>query len=114
MSLLQSEPTDYILGKALAGERITPPEALELYRSADFLKIIAVARDLRNRRHSASTVTYTMFRVVNYTTFCDVDCSFCSFYEPMDSPRGSVLSVDEIIQKMREAIAIGADQMFLQ
>ncbi len=114
MGLLQSAPTDYILEKALAGERITPSEALELYRTADFLKIMAVARDLRNRRNNPSIVTYTMFRVVNYTTFCDVDCSFCSFYEPMDSPRGSVLSVEEIIQKMREAIAIGADQMFLQ
>lgn len=55
-----------------------------------------------------------MFRVVNYTTFCDVDCTFCSFAEPMDSPRGTVLSAEQIVQKMREAVAIGAEQMFLQ
>src|SRR5437867_6616040 len=114
MTIFSSEPTDYILEKALAGERISPQEALELYRDADFMKVMTVARKIRNRRHNPAIVTYTMFRVVNYTTFCDVDCSFCSFFEPMDSPNGIVLSVNEIADKMREAVAIGADQMFLQ
>ena len=114
MSILKSEPTDYILEKALAGERISQAEALDLYKSADFVKIIAAAREIRNRKHDPSVVTYTMFRIVNYTTFCNVDCSFCSFHKPMDSAQGSVLSAEEILQKMRESIAIGADQMFLQ
>ncbi len=110
----KSEPTDYILDKALSGERITPGEALALYRYADFLKVMAAAREIRNRQNDPGSVTYTMFRVVNYTTFCNVDCSFCSFFEPMDSPRGTTLSIGEIVGKMREAVAIGADQMFLQ
>ncbi len=114
MTVWKVEATDYILEKALAGERISPPEALELYQSADFLKIMETARAIRNRRHDPNVVTYTMFRVVNYTTFCSVDCSFCSFYEPMGSPRGSTLSVEETVAKMREAVSIGADQMFLQ
>jgi cyclic dehypoxanthinyl futalosine synthase len=112
--LLKPEPTDYILEKAIAGERIAPQEALELYNSADFLKVIAAAREVRNRRHDPSIVTYTMFRIVNYTTLCDVDCSFCSFHEPMDSPSGVVLSAGEIVRKMREAAALGANQLFLQ
>ncbi len=114
MALFASGPTDYILEKALAGQRISPQEALDLYKDADFIKVMAAAREIRNRRHDPSVVTYTMFRVVNYTTFCNVDCSFCSFFEPMDSPNGIVLSIDEIVEKMREALAIGADQMFMQ
>ena len=114
MAIWKSERSDYILEKALAGERITPPEALALYENADFLKVMAAAREIRNRENDPSVVTYTMFRVVNYTTFCNVDCSFCSFAEPMDSPRGATLSAEQIVQKMREAAAIGADQMFLQ
>ena len=47
MSLLTPEPTDYILEKALAGERISAPEALRLYEEADFLRLASVARDLR-------------------------------------------------------------------
>jgi cyclic dehypoxanthinyl futalosine synthase len=114
MGIFKSESTDYILDKALAGQRISPADALQLYDSADFLKVIAVAREIRNRRHDPSVATYTMFRIVNYTNLCNVDCTFCSFHVPMDSPLGIVLSVEEIVEKMREAAAIGADQMFLQ
>ncbi len=114
MTFWRADPSDYILEKALGGERITSAEALELYQCADFLKIMTAAREIRNRKNDPGIVTYTMFRVVNYTTFCNVDCSFCSFFEPMGSHRGSTLSVEEIVEKMREAVAIGANQMFLQ
>jgi len=106
--------TEFILQKALAGERISPPEALELYNFADFLKVMGVARELRNRMHDPSVATYTMFRIVNYTTFCTVNCSFCSFHAPPGSPSGTVLSVEAILEKMRQAVAAGADQLFLQ
>jgi len=114
MNIFRDESTDTILDKALAGQRISPPDALELYDSADFLKVMAVARELRNRRHDPSVVTYTMFRIVNYTTLCSLNCDFCSFHVPLNSDLGIVLSVEEIVEKMREAVAIGADQMFLQ
>jgi cyclic dehypoxanthinyl futalosine synthase len=110
----KQEPTDFILEKALAGERITPAEGLELLEHGNFLRIADTAREIRNRRLDPAVVTYTMFRVVNYTTYCNVDCSFCSYFEPPGSPRGVTLSKDEVVQKMREAVAIGADQMFLQ
>jgi cyclic dehypoxanthinyl futalosine synthase len=112
--LYMDEPTDYILEKAIEGQRISTSEALALYTSADFLKAIAAARTIRNRKHDPSVVTYTLFRIVNYTTYCSVNCSFCSFHEPLDSPSGVVLTVEEIIQKMQEAAAIGANQLFLQ
>ncbi len=113
-NIFRSEPSDSILEKAIEGERISPLEALELYNSADFLKVIAAARAIRNRRHDPSVVTYTMFRIVNYTAFCRVNCSFCSFHEPEGSSSGVVLPVDAIVQKMKEAVALGANQLFLQ
>ena len=111
--IFKSELTDRILEKAIAAERLAPAEALELYNSADFLKVMAAAREIRNRMHDSSTVTYTMFRIVNYTTVCSVDCSFCGFHEPLDSG-GKVLTVEEIAGKMREAVGLGASQLFLQ
>ena len=114
MPLLNSHPTDRILEKALGGERINAEEALELYEKADFLKLQLVARELRNRKTNKDVVSYTMFQVVNYTTFCNVDCKFCSFYEAYDSKLGKVLSVEEIIEKMQKAASLGAKQMFLQ
>jgi cyclic dehypoxanthinyl futalosine synthase len=112
--IFKSETTDSILEKALDGQRISPREAIELYDSADFLKVIAAAREIRNRRIDPSVATYTMFRIINYSTFCGVNCSFCSFHHPLNSPSGAVLPVEEIVRKMREAVAIGAEQMFLQ
>lgn len=115
MSLLRKQPTDSILYKALEeGGRITPDEALLLYQEADLLHLQVAAHELRMRRNQADVVSYTMFQVVNYTTFCNVDCNFCSFYESYDSPRGKTLSVEQIVDKMRNAIKLGADQMFLQ
>jgi cyclic dehypoxanthinyl futalosine synthase len=108
----RSEASDSVLAKAIEGERISPSEALELYNSADFLKVTVAARAIRNRRHDPSVVTYTMFRIVNYTTVCRMNCSFCSFHEP--APSGMVLPVDAIVQKMQEAMALGANQLFLQ
>ena len=114
MSIFESAPTDYIMEKALAGERVSPAEALELYNSADPLKVIATAREIRNRRHNPSIVSYTMFRIINYTDYCRVQCSFCSFHRPEDSESGNILPVEKILDKMRRAVDIGADQMFFQ
>jgi cyclic dehypoxanthinyl futalosine synthase len=112
--LFKTEPTDFVLEKAIEGQRISPAEALALCNSADFLKVIAAAREIRNQKHDPSVVTYTMFRIVNYTTVCRVNCSFCSFHEPPDSPSGRVLTVEEIVRRMREAASMGANQLFLQ
>jgi cyclic dehypoxanthinyl futalosine synthase len=55
-----------------------------------------------------------MFRIINYTNICSVDCSFCSYHQPVGSPSGVVLPAEDIVKKMREAVALGAHQMFLQ
>ncbi|MDR0311178.1 MAG: dehypoxanthine futalosine cyclase, partial [Acidobacteriota bacterium] len=86
------EPTDAILEKAAGGERITPDEALEIYRSADFLKVMAAARAVRGRMNDPAVVSYTLFRIVNYTNVCAAACSFCGFHCPPGDPAGRVLT----------------------
>lgn len=114
MSRLKPEHADTILEETVRGRRLSPAEALQILSSADFLRLIAASRDIRNRKNDPSVVTYTMFRIVNYTNICGVNCSFCSYHEPAGSPSGNVLSIDEMVDKMREAVALGATQMFLQ
>ncbi|MCE9501575.1 MAG: radical SAM protein, partial [Leptospira sp.] len=113
-TLYKDQKTDDILDKALSGERISPADALHLYEHADFLKIQMAARELRERVLSHRYASYTMFRVVNYTNFCNVECSFCSFMDEIGSGKGYVLSLQEILEKMEFAEKEGADQMFLQ
>jgi cyclic dehypoxanthinyl futalosine synthase len=114
MEILRPEPTDAILEESVRGRRISPSEALQILNSADFLRVIAAAREIRNGKNDPSVVTYTMFRIINYTNICDVDCSFCSYHVPVGSPSGGVLSAEDIVRRMREAVALGANQMFLQ
>ena len=112
--ILKPEPTDIILEKAVAGERITQGEALNVYISADFLKVMAASRAVRNKINDPADATYTLFRIVNYTNVCSSACSFCGFHCSPGDPSGRVLTIEEIFEKMRPAIAAGARQIFLQ
>lgn len=113
--ILHSSPrAEKILQKAENRERITPEEALILYNEADFLSVQRVARGIREQVLSHKYASYTMFRVVNYTNYCNVECSFCSFMDEIGNGKGYVLTTQEIIDKMEYAQKEGADQMFLQ
>jgi hypothetical protein len=59
-------------------------------------------------------VSYTAYRVINYTNFCDVDCTFCSFKDEIESDRGYTLSAEQVAAKTEEALALGVDQIFFQ
>lgn len=113
-SFSPSDPSDAILLRAAEGKRISPEEAIVLYKEGDFLKIQMVARSLREKIRPHTQASYTMFRVVNYTNYCNVECSFCSFMDEIGNGKGYVLSKEDILQKMDYAVEEGADQMFLQ
>ena len=89
-----------ILEKSNAGERISKEEALILYKEADFLDIQKVARQKRESTLSHRYASYTMFRVVNYTNYCNVECSFCSFMDEIGNGKGYNLTKEEILEKM--------------
>ena len=112
-----SVPTHHlsgILDRALGGERLSPADAVALLESPDWTRIVAAGHQRRNQLHDPATVSYTAFRVINYTNFCDVDCSFCSFKDEIDSNRGYTLSLEEIGAKTEEALALGVDTIFIQ
>ncbi|HNO23089.1 MAG TPA: hypothetical protein PKK94_08935, partial [Leptospiraceae bacterium] len=92
-----SVKSEDVLKKASAGERISADEALLLYKEGDFLEIQKVAREKREKILSHKFASYTMFRVVNYTNFCNVECSFCSFMDEIGSGKGYVLTKEEIL-----------------
>jgi cyclic dehypoxanthinyl futalosine synthase len=103
-----------ILDRALAGHRLTFNDALNLMKTSDWTSIVAAADMVRKRRHDPLVVSYTAYRVINYTNYCNIDCAFCSFKDDVDSNRGYNLSLNEIAAKTEEAIALGVDTIFLQ
>jgi cyclic dehypoxanthinyl futalosine synthase len=105
---------DHIVEKVRGGERVTPAEALALYREAPTRLLGELADLIRARQHAARVVTYIIDRNVNYTNVCVARCNFCAFYRPVGSPEGYVLSFDEIFRKIDETIAVGGVQLLLQ
>ena len=103
-----------LLQKAIDGTRLTPAEALTILKNAPWTEVVQAGDAIRKRMHPEGKVSYTAFRIVNYTNVCEITCSFCCFCRPAHSPEAYVLSLDEIRQKTLEAKAKGADQIFLQ
>jgi cyclic dehypoxanthinyl futalosine synthase len=97
-----------------AGGRLTPGEALQLYREAPTSLLGQLADRARQRRHPEGVVTYIIDRNVNYTNVCVARCKFCAFYRPDGSAEGYTLGFDEIFRKIEETMALGGGQLLLQ
>ncbi|MCS6985294.1 MAG: radical SAM protein [Leptospiraceae bacterium] len=103
-----------ILEKAFNRIRISDKEALFLWRHGNFRKMGDVAHQLRCQILPPNEVSYTVYRVVNYTNYCNVECTFCSFMDEVGSNKGYTLTVEQILQKLYEAEKLDSHQLFLQ
>jgi cyclic dehypoxanthinyl futalosine synthase len=106
--------TDRIAEKVRAGGRVTPDEALTLYREAPTALLGRLADGIRASRHPGGIVTYIIDRNVNYTNVCVARCNFCAFYREVGAADGYVLGFEEIFKKIDETIAVGGVQLLLQ
>jgi cyclic dehypoxanthinyl futalosine synthase len=106
--------------KVLAGERISPDDALELYRLP--LETLGALANERRRQIKSSAyngngneiVTYIVDRNINYTNVCNVYCKFCAFYRTENDDDHYVLSFEQIDQKLDELTAVGGVQILMQ
>ncbi len=103
-----------ILVKAVAGQRITREEAVQLLRSNDLIAIGKAALAVSERLHPEKYRTYNIDRNINYTNVCAAVCDFCAFYRKTSDSDAYVLSREELYQKIEETIAAGGDQILLQ
>jgi cyclic dehypoxanthinyl futalosine synthase len=103
-----------LLENAAQGRRISRDDLRRILTSEDWTSIAEAGHRARVRRHGPETVTYTAFRVINYTNYCDVGCTFCSFKDEIESNRGYVLDLAEIERKTVEALEHGCDAIFFQ
>lgn len=86
---------------------VTKEDALYLARSTSLL--FKIADELRSEA-VGSIVTYVINRNINFTNTCIGDCTFCAFKKE----RGYVLSMEQILQKVEEAVARGATEICIQ
>ena len=103
-----------ILKKATAGERLTPDEGLALLQSSDLAAIGRAADAVTRRLHPEPIRTYNIDRNINYTNVCTAVCDFCAFYRKPKSSEGYVLPRDVLLQKVKETVDLGGDQILMQ
>jgi cyclic dehypoxanthinyl futalosine synthase len=105
-----------VLDHAAAGGRIDSAQALDLYQHAPFHELGRAADAVRRRKFAGTEhiATYLIDRNINYTNVCVTACRFCAFYRAPKSPEGWVRSVDDIVERCREAVELGATQIMLQ
>jgi cyclic dehypoxanthinyl futalosine synthase len=103
-----------ILDKTVAGERLHADEALRLLESNELASIGAAADAVSRRMHPEPYRTYNVDRNINYTNICTAVCNFCAFYRGPKSDEGYVLPREVLLQKVRETVELGGNQILLQ
>jgi len=86
-----------IAAKVLARERLTPEDALALYRSGDILAIGWLANQVRERMHG-NTTYFNVNRHINPTNVCVAACRLCAFGRKQGSEGSYTMALEEAFE----------------
>ena len=98
--------------KVASGERITDADALRLFETKDLNAVGALA-DVARQRKVGNQASYIINRYINYSNYCILSCQFCAFARKKRDADGFQHSVEEIVQKAREALSIGITELHI-
>jgi aminodeoxyfutalosine synthase len=101
-----------IYDKVVAGERISEADAMRMFDSKDLNAIGAIADFVRQRK-VGNRASYIINRYVNYSNYCILSCQFCSFSRKKRDADGFQFTIEEIVQKAREALKIGITELHI-
>ena len=101
-----------IFEKVDAGRRISEDDCLRLFRSRDLATIAAMANLVRERKHG-NVAYYILNRHINYSNICILDCHFCSFYRRRRDAGAYEYSIEEMVEKAREALKLGITEIHI-
>lgn len=103
-----------ILRRVVEGDRLTFDDGVTLLREGDLLALGQAADAVCRRLHPEPYRTYNIDRNINYTNVCAAVCDFCAFYRKVGDSEAYVLDRDVLLQKIRETLELGGDQILLQ
>jgi aminodeoxyfutalosine synthase len=99
-----------IYDKVAAGERISDADALRLFESKDLNAVGAIA-DFARQKKVGNRASYIINRYINYSNYCILSCQFCSFARKKRDADGFQFTIEEIVQKAREALKLGITEL---
>src|ERR1044071_5388969 len=86
-----------IYEKVLGRQRLTPDDAMTLYRTADILAVGWLANSVRERMHGDRTY-FNVNRHINPTNVCVAACRLCAFGRKKDTPGSYTMALEEAWQ----------------
>lgn len=101
-----------IEAKVHRGERLSREDGLALFAPSDLLAVGALADAVRRRMHGPVGL-YCANTHVNYSNRCDNRCGLCAFWAAADDARGYLMTVDEIVERVRPDVAAGVTEIHI-
>jgi cyclic dehypoxanthinyl futalosine synthase len=109
-----NQALENIYRKIRNNERVLPEEGLVLLQKGSLLELAESASLVRFRKNPEQRVTFVIDTNPNYTNICNVDCIFCAFYRHPGEEGAYTYTVDQMIQKFKQAEAAGVTTVLLQ
>jgi len=92
-----------ILDKVRAGERLSLDDGRRLYECPDILAVGYLANIVRERLNGDKAY-FIYNQHINYSNICTNLCKFCAFGKDKESDQAYEMSVEDVIQKVRDRI----------
>jgi aminodeoxyfutalosine synthase len=101
-----------IAKKVHAGERLSFDDGMTLEQHADLHYLGELANHVRERKNG-NVAYYNVNTHLNPTNVCVYRCQFCAFRADLKSPKGYVMSDEQILHRAREATGRGATELHI-
>src|SRR5438067_802680 len=95
--------------KVGGGERLSFEDGLFLEERADLFTLGELANLVRERKNG-NLAYYNVNTHLNPTNVCVYRCTFCAFRADLKSPKGYVMSDDQVLERAAEAERKGATE----
>ena len=110
--LIQRSELADLYDKVAVGTRLDDADALRLFATRD-LNALGTLASLVTQRKNGNRASYIVNRYINYSNYCILSCQFCAFARKKRDADGFELSLEQIVQKAREALALGVTELHI-
>jgi len=101
-----------IRAKVAEGKRLSFDDGVYLYESSDLFALGELANLVRERLNGKNTY-FNVNVHLNPTNVCVYRCTFCAFRADLKSPKGYLMSDEQILERAAEADKRGATEMHI-
>ena len=103
-----------VLQRVVEGERLSFDDGVRLLKEAPLLSLGRAADAVCQRLHPEPYRTFNIDRNINYSNVCAAVCDFCAFFRKVGDAEAYVLDRGVILEKVRETVELGGEQILLQ